>query len=97
MRRIMGVMAASLIMFLAGISDALAFSTQTSKPVMDRAVSNRLADPEDLADQMSGSQTGASSTTVMHFGGMTTEFSNPPASPFLDNSTAGSGPVWSNC
>ena len=96
MRHIMGLTAASLVMFLAGVSGALAFSTQASNPGMDRAVSNRLADPEDLADQMSGSQTGGSSTTIMHFGGMTTQFSTPPSSPFLDNSTAGSGPVWNN-
>jgi hypothetical protein len=92
MHRLMGLVVAGG-MILAGISGALAFSAQPSNPAMDRAIGNRLADPEDLADQMSGPPTGGDAT-VMHFGGMTTQFSTPRQSPFLDDgSAAGFRPV----
>ncbi len=87
------VLAAAAVVIFAATSGALAFSTQTSNPAMDRTTSNRLADPEDLMDSASTPQLGGGGTSIMHFGGMTTQFSTPSSSPFLDNSTAGFGPT----
>ena len=74
---------AGIVAFLSGASGTWAFTTQ---PVNPETMSNRLADPDELADKMSNGQSGG---TVFGLpGGPTLQFSAPssrsPAnSPFV--------------
>jgi hypothetical protein len=74
---------AGLVAFLSGASGAWAFTTQ---PVSPEITSNRLADPDELADKMSNGQAGES--TIGLPGGLRLQFSAPPSantasSPFI--------------
>jgi hypothetical protein len=74
---------AGIVAFLSGASGAWAFTTQ---PVNPETMSNRLADPDELADKMSNGQSGR--TTFGLPGGLRLEFSAPPSantanSPFV--------------
>jgi hypothetical protein len=74
---------AGLVTFLSGASGTWAFTTQ---PVSPEITSNRLADPDELADKMSNGQAGG--TTLGLPGGMRLQFSAPPSgnnatSPFV--------------
>jgi hypothetical protein len=74
---------AGLVAFLSGASGAWAFTTQ---PVSPETMSNRLADPDELADKMSNGQAGES--TIGLPGGLRLQFSAPPSgntasSPFV--------------
>lgn len=74
---------AGVVAFLSGAQDAWAFSTQ---PVAPATISNRLADPDELAEKMSNGQSGG--TTFGLPGGMRLQLSAPPSgnsasSPFI--------------
>jgi hypothetical protein len=74
---------AGIVAFLSGASGAWAFTTQ---PVNPETMSNRLADPDELADKMSNGQSGG--TTFGLPGGLRLQFSAPPSantttSPFV--------------
>jgi hypothetical protein len=74
---------AGLVVFLSGLHSAWAFTTQ---PVNPETMSNRLADPDELADKMSNGQSGGSSFGLP--GGLRLQFSAPPStntasSPFV--------------
>jgi hypothetical protein len=69
--------------FLSGAQGTSEFTTQ---PVNPATISNRLADPDELADKMSNGQSGG--TTFGLPGGPTLQFSAPPSggsasSPFV--------------
>jgi hypothetical protein len=66
---------AGIVAFLSGASGAWAFTTQ---PVNPETMSNRLADPDELADKMSNEQSGG--TTFGLPGGARLQFSAPPSS-----------------
>ena len=66
---------AGIVAFLSGASGASAFTTQ---PVNPETMSNRLADPDELADKMSNEQSGG--TTFGLPGGARLQFSAPPSS-----------------
>ena len=66
---------AGIVAFLSGASGAWAFTTQ---PVNPETMSNRLADPDELADKMSNGQSGG--TTFGLPGGARLQFSAPPSS-----------------
>ena len=73
---------AGIVAFLAGASGAWAFTTQ---PVNPETMSNRLADPDQLADKMSNGQSGGMFGLP---GGLRLQFSAPPSantanSPFV--------------
>jgi hypothetical protein len=75
---------AGIVAFLSGASGAWAFTTQ---PVNPETMSNRLADPDELADKMSNGQSGGT-TFGLPGGRMTLQFSGPmsggtPNSPFV--------------
>lgn len=61
----------------AGVSTALAFSTQTSNTRLDTMSSARLADPDDLMDSMSDPQSFV--THLEPFGGGTLQFGESSA------------------
>ena len=74
---------AELIAILSGAQGTWAFTTQ---PVSPETMSNRLADPDELADKMSNGQSGG--TTFGLPGGLRLQFSAPPSantasSPFV--------------
>jgi hypothetical protein len=74
---------AGIVAFLAGASGAWAFTTQPFNP---ETMSNRLADPDELADKMSNGQSAG--TTFGLPGGLRLQFSAPPSanttnSPFV--------------
>ena len=66
---------AGIVAFLSGASGAWAFTTQ---PVNPETMSNRLADPDELADKMSNGQSGG--TTFGLPGNLRLQFSAPPSS-----------------
>ena len=73
-----------LVAFLSGAQGAWAFTTQ---PVNPETMSNRLADPDELADKMSNGQSGGTTFGVPG-GHMWLQLSAPPSgntasSPFL--------------
>ena len=79
----MSIAVAGLVAFLLGASGASAFTTQ---PVNPETMSNRLADPDELADKVSNGQSGG--TTFGLPGGLRLQFSAPPSanianSPFV--------------
>jgi hypothetical protein len=63
-----------IVAFLSGTYGASAFTTQPANPV---TLSNRLADPDELADRMSNGQSGG--TIFGQPGGATLQFSSPPS------------------
>jgi hypothetical protein len=78
------IVIAGVVAFLSGARDASAFSTQ---PVNPSTISNRLADPDELADKMSNGQSGG---TIFGLPGgrLTLQFSGPSSggtanSPFV--------------
>jgi hypothetical protein len=79
----MCIAVAGLVAFLSGAPGTWAFTTQ---PVNPETMSNRLADPDELADKMSNGQSGG--TTFGLPGGARLQFSAPPSgntasSPFV--------------
>jgi hypothetical protein len=50
------IVVAGVVAVLSGAQDASAFSTQ---PANSATISNRLADPDELADKMSNGRSGA--------------------------------------
>jgi hypothetical protein len=74
---------AGLVVLLSGASGAWAFTTQPASP---ETMSNRLADPDELADKMSNGQSG---TTIFGLpGSLRLQFSAPSSadtanSPFV--------------
>ena len=77
------ILIAGVVAFLSAAQGASAFTTQ---PVNPETMSNRLADPDELADKMSNGQSGQ--TTLGLPGGMRLQFSAPPSgnrapSPFV--------------
>ena len=66
---------AGIVAFLSGASGAWAFTTQ---PVNPETMSDRLADPDELADKMSNGQSGG--TTFGLPGNLRLQFSAPPSS-----------------
>jgi hypothetical protein len=66
---------AGIVAFLSGASGAWAFTTQ---PVNPETMSNRLADPDELADKMSNGQSHG--TTFGLPGNLRLQFSAPPSS-----------------
>jgi hypothetical protein len=79
----MSIAIAGLVALLLGASGAWAFTTQ---PVNPETMSNRLADPDELAEKMSNGQSGG--TTFGLPGGLRLQFSAPPSantanSPFV--------------
>ena len=73
-----------LVAFVSGAQGAWAFTTQ---PVNPETMSNRLADPDELADKMSNGQSGGTTFGVPG-GHMRLQLSSPPSgntasSPFL--------------
>jgi hypothetical protein len=81
---------AGVVAFLVGTHAASAFSTQ---PVNPETMSNRLADPDELADKMSSGQSGANTFGLS--GGLRLQFSAPPSgnsasSPFVTSPST----VW---
>jgi hypothetical protein len=73
-----------VIAFLVGTHAGSAFTTQQVNPA---TISNRLADPDELADKMSNGQSGGN-TFGLPGGHMSLQFSAPPSggigtSPFL--------------
>ena len=78
------VVLSGVIAVLSGTSGASAFETQPLNPA---TVSNRLADPDELADKMSNGQSGGTTFGVPG-GHMMLQFSAPPSggttnSPFV--------------
>ena len=67
---------AGLVAFLSGAPDTWAFTTQ---PVTSDAMSNRLADPEQLPDKTSNGQSGGTTFGVPG-GHLMLQFSAPPSS-----------------
>ena len=81
---------AGVVAFLVGTHAASAFSTQ---PVNPETMSNRLADPNELADKMSNGQSGGNTFALP--GGLRLQFSAPPSgnspsSPFVTSPST----VW---
>jgi len=66
------VLIAAVGAFLSGTYGASAFTTEPANPV---TMSNRLADPDELADKMSNGQSGG--TIFGQPGGPTLQFSSP--------------------
>lgn len=71
----MCIAVAGLVALLSGAPGAWAFTTQ---PVNPETMSNRLADPDDLADKMSNGQSGGTAFGVPG-GHMMLQFSAPPS------------------
>ena len=83
MNRIL-IAVAGLVAFLSGAQGAWAFTTQ---PVSPETMSNRLADPDELADKMSNGQSGGTTFGVPG-GHLSLQFSGPSSggtasSPFV--------------
>lgn len=72
----MPIAVAGLVVFLSGAQGAWAFTTQ---PVNPDTMSNRLADPDELADKMSNGQSGGTTFGVPG-GHMMLQFSGPQSS-----------------
>ena len=77
------ILVAGVVAFLSGAQGTSAF---TSQPVNPATVSNRLADPDELAEKMSNGQSGGNTFGLP--GGPTLQFSTPPSggrasSPFV--------------
>jgi hypothetical protein len=77
------IVIAGVVAFLSAPQGTSAFTTQ---PVNPETMSNRLADPDELADKMSNGQSGG--TTLGLPGGARLQFSAPPSgntanSPFV--------------
>ena len=77
------ILIAGVVAFLSGAQSTSAFTTQ---PANLETMSNRLADPDELADKMSNGQSGG--TTFGLPGSPTLQFSAPPSggtasSPFV--------------
>jgi hypothetical protein len=75
---------AGVVAFLSAAQGTSAFTTQ---PVNPATISNRLADPDDLADRMSNGQSGETTFGVPG-GHLSLQFSAPPSgdgpsSPFV--------------
>ena len=68
------VVIAGVVAFLSGTYGASAFTTEPANPV---TMSNRLADPDELADKMSNGQSGG--TIFGQHGGPQLQFSAPPS------------------
>jgi hypothetical protein len=66
------ILIAGVVAFLSSAQGASAFTTQPANP---ETMSNRLADPDELADKMSSGQSGG--TTFGLPGGPTLQFSAP--------------------
>ena len=84
----MPIAVAGLVALLLGASGAWAFTTQ---PVNPETMSNRLADPDELADKMSNGQSGGTTFGMPGGlpGGVKLQFSGPsssntPNSPFVE-------------
>jgi hypothetical protein len=80
----MFIVVAGVVAFLSGAQDASAFSTQ---PVNPATVSNRLVDPDELADRMSNGESGGT-TFGLPSGHLGLQFSAPSSgesasSPFV--------------
>jgi hypothetical protein len=77
------IVIAGVVAFLSGTNGTSAFTTQPVDPV---TTSNRLADPDELAEKQSNGQSGA---TIFGLpGGLRLQFSAPPSantasSPFV--------------
>ena len=74
---------AGIVAFLSGMYGASAFTTQPANPV---TMSNRLTDPDELADRMSNGQTGGDTFGLP--GGLRLQLAAPPSggtasSPFV--------------
>ena len=69
------ILIGGVVILLSATQGASAFSTQ---PVNPETMSNRLADPDELADKMSNGQSGG--TTFGLPGGARLQFSAPPSS-----------------
>ena len=68
------VVIAAVVASLSGTYSASAFTTEPANPV---TISNRLADPDELADKMSNGQSGG--TIFGQPGGPMLQFSAPPS------------------
>ena len=82
------ILIGGVVILLSATQGASAFSTQ---PVNPETMSNRLADPDELADKMSNGQSGG--TTFGFPGGARLQFSAPPSSgttnsPFVTSPSA---------
>jgi hypothetical protein len=66
------VVIAAMVSVLSGTHSASAFTTEPANPV---TMSNRLADPDELADKMSNGQSGG--TIFEQPGGPMLQFSSP--------------------
>jgi hypothetical protein len=85
-RTLVGI--AGIIAFLSAANATSAFETQ---PVNPATITNRLADPDELAEKMSNEQSGGSSFGLP--GGARLQFSAPPSgntasSPFVTSPSA---------
>jgi hypothetical protein len=69
------ILITGVVAFLSGAQGASAFTTEPANPA---TMSNRLADPDELADKMSNGQSGGSTFGLP--GGPTLQFSLPPSS-----------------
>jgi hypothetical protein len=77
------IVIAAVVAFLAGTTATSAFTTQ---PVDQPTISNRLVDPDELAERMSNGQTGGTAFGLP--GGLRLQSSPPPSggnasSPFV--------------
>jgi hypothetical protein len=89
--------AASVALALAlGASGAFAFTTVTSSTSTDSKANARLADPDELMNNMANEQSSGG-TRTMHFGGATLQLNGPGAasrSPFLPSPAAQGLPAF---
>jgi hypothetical protein len=68
------ILITGVVAFLSATQSTSAFTTQ---PVNPETTSNRLADPDELAEKMSNGQSGGSSFGLP--GGLRLQFSAPPS------------------
>jgi hypothetical protein len=68
------ILMTGVVAFLSATQSTSAFTTQ---PVNPETTSNRLADPDELAEKMSNGQSGGSSFGLP--GGLRLQFSAPPS------------------
>jgi hypothetical protein len=66
-------LAFATLLLLAGASAAMAFTTQ-SGPSVDTMTSSRVADPDDVMDNLANQQSGGAPGSVMSLGGTTLRF-----------------------
>jgi hypothetical protein len=64
---------------------AFAFSTVSGDDYPNTALSTKLADPDDIMDDMASEQMNHSNTVVNRFGGGTLEFTGPSGSGTYDS------------